>query len=183
MYVQPFWLKACYSVCSSCNNKRSSSVLEYKIPERLCWPWSPEHNSGQPVFANGASYDTCSSRRWSEWNRLHFSQHWGVYGIRAKWKFTGKWHIWRYSKTILCSVFSLLSPFLCALYCKGSWYDWFSVLTSLFLGGKWNLYLVKSMDIVSDALDVSYSWVWMVEREWGFLKDEGVRMWRWLNPL
>jgi hypothetical protein len=27
------------------------------------------------------------------------------------------------------------------------------------------------MDTVSDALDVSYSWVWMVEREWGFLKD------------
>jgi len=102
-------LTACHSVCSSCNNKRPSSVFECKIPEGLSWPWSSEHNSRQPVFANGASYNTSSSRRWSEWNWLHFPQHWGVYGIRAKWKLTGKWHIWRYSKMLFCVLFLSLS--------------------------------------------------------------------------
>ena len=102
-------LKACHSVRSSCNNKRPSSVLECKIPEGLSRPWSSEHDSRQPVFANGASYNTSSSRRWSEWNWLHFPQHWGVYGIRAKWKLTGKWHIWRYIKMLFYVLFLSLS--------------------------------------------------------------------------
>jgi hypothetical protein len=96
--------------CFSCYNKRPSSVLECKIPERLSWPWSSEHNSGQFVFANSASYNTHTSRWWSEWNWLHFSQHWGVYGIGSKWKFTRKWHLWRYNN-ILCICFIILFIF------------------------------------------------------------------------
>lgn len=113
------------SLCFSLNNKRSSSVLECKIPERLSWPRSAEHYSGQFILANSASYNSHTTRWWSKWYWLHFSQHWGVYGIREKWKFTWKWHLWRYN-TILFYVFdslSLSSWFAFTLLCNDKYHS------------------------------------------------------------
>ena len=173
-------LTAFHSVGSSCNNKRPSSVLECKIPEGLSWPWSSEHNSRQPVFANGASHNTSSSRRWSEWNWLHFPQHWGVYGIRAKWKLTGKWHLWRYIKMLFYVLFLSLSLWCSSVSVIRLWTGRMRNHHSMFC--RWrNFRSSWQPPPCLGGCAASCSWVWIGGG--AFVRGNGARAWSWLTHV